>query len=83
MFAHFDYFNVLKKKKFFKQINLILPSYILIQNLISVKPKANARFDVISRHYQYRINLKKGPFSYNSFHFPFRQINYGLIKQAV
>ncbi|MGX7591590.1 tRNA pseudouridine synthase A [Candidatus Karelsulcia muelleri] len=83
MFAHFDYFNVLKKKKFLKQINLILPSYILIKNLISVKPKANARFDVISRHYQYRINLNKGPFSYNYFHFPFRKINYGLIKQAV
>ncbi|MGX7590159.1 tRNA pseudouridine synthase A [Candidatus Karelsulcia muelleri] len=83
MFAHFDYFHVLKKKKLLQQINLILPSYILIKNLISVKPKANARFDVISRHYQYRINLYKGPFSYNYFNFPFRQINYGLIKKAV
>ncbi|MGX7638228.1 tRNA pseudouridine synthase A [Candidatus Karelsulcia muelleri] len=83
MFAHFDYFSVLKKKTFLKKINFILPSYILIKNIISVKPKANARFDVISRHYQYRINIYKGPFSCNYFNFPFININYGLIKKAV
>ncbi|MGX7590870.1 tRNA pseudouridine synthase A [Candidatus Karelsulcia muelleri] len=83
MFAHFDYFRVLKKKTFLKKINFILPSYILIKNIISVKPKANARFDVISRHYQYRINLYKGPFSYNYFNFPFINLNYVLIKKAV
>ncbi|WP_204097661.1 tRNA pseudouridine synthase A [Candidatus Karelsulcia muelleri] len=83
MFAHFDYFRVLKKKTFLKQINFILPSYILIKNLISVKPKANARFDVISRHYQYRINIYKGPFSSNYFNFPFLNLNFGLIKKAV
>ncbi|MGX7590589.1 tRNA pseudouridine synthase A [Candidatus Karelsulcia muelleri] len=83
MFAHFDYFSVLKKKTFLKKINFILPSYILIKNILSVKPKANARFDVISRHYQYRINLYKGPFLYNYFNFPFRNLNYVLIKKAV
>jgi tRNA pseudouridine38-40 synthase len=83
MFAHFDYVNVLKKTNFLNKMNILLPNYILIRNILKVKNTASARYDVISRHYQYRINICRGPFIYNYFKFPFIKINYGIIKKAV
>ncbi|WDE42208.1 tRNA pseudouridine(38-40) synthase TruA [Candidatus Karelsulcia muelleri] len=82
MFAHFDSVKVLKTKKFVNKINILLPNYIVIRNILQVKTNASARYDVISRHYQYRINLCRGPFSYNYLKFPFRKINYGIMNKA-
>ncbi len=49
-----------------KGLNALLPHDIAIKDIISVKPDAHARFDAISRSYEYHIHFKKDPFKTDS-----------------
>ncbi len=64
-FAHFDStiqdLKVNEDKWIFK-FNHALPADIAIQKIYTVHEKANARFDAVSRTYQYIINKNKDPF---------------------
>jgi tRNA pseudouridine38-40 synthase len=68
MVAHFDWEDenfvpeVLSEK-----LNRILPKDIAVEKIVRVSPEAHARFDAISRTYQYYLTCKKNPFDY-----PFR-----------
>ncbi|HFU75557.1 MAG TPA: tRNA pseudouridine synthase A, partial [Arcobacter sp.] len=44
------------------RLNALLPKSIVIQGIYSVIPNAHARFDAISRSYEYHICLKNNPF---------------------
>ncbi|MDR2691690.1 MAG: tRNA pseudouridine(38-40) synthase TruA, partial [Dysgonamonadaceae bacterium] len=48
-------------------LNRILPPDITVRKIIRVSPGAHARFDAVSRTYQYYISFRKDPFDY-----PFR-----------
>lgn len=64
-FAHFDStINDLQinQDRWIFKFNHALPADIAIQKVINVNEKANARFDAVSRTYQYIINRKKDPF---------------------
>jgi tRNA pseudouridine38-40 synthase len=62
-FAHFDSStSILEKDKFIYQVNQIVTDDICITRIIEVLPTAHARFDAISRTYEYRIILNKDPF---------------------
>jgi tRNA pseudouridine38-40 synthase len=62
-FAHFDSpISINEKDKFIYQVNQIVNDDICITRIINVIPKAHARFDAISRTYEYRIILDKDPF---------------------
>ena len=52
-FAHFDVVNLVDPSTFIARINLNLPSSICIHRLIPVHEKAHARYDAISRKYDY------------------------------
>jgi tRNA pseudouridine38-40 synthase len=47
---------------FIHQINSILPHDISVKNIIRVHESAHARFDPVSRIYEYRLYFKKNPF---------------------
>ena len=67
MFAHFD--AKISDKKFAELKHLMnnyLPKDIVVKNLFHVIPEAHARFDAISRTYEYKITKEK-----DSFDFPF------------
>ncbi len=63
--AHFDaVLNDLdSNSQLLYNLNGILPDDIAVSRIVKVKPDANARFDAISRTYQYTVTRVKDPFS--------------------
>jgi tRNA pseudouridine38-40 synthase len=62
--AHFDSFNDLSSKlpDLTYKLNHILPADVSVQRIIPVAPNAHARFDAVSRTYQYFITTEKNVF---------------------
>ncbi len=66
MFAHFDTTTEFDRKTLIHRLNNFLPKDISILNIFQVDKNAHARFDAISRSYQYHIHLGKNPFNTNT-----------------
>ena len=87
MVAHFDWFSepvseLAELTELTNKLNRILPKDISIQKIIPVSPEAHARFDAISRTYQYYISFYKDPFNY-PFHYRLnRPLNFDLMNEA-
>ena len=63
MVAHVDLEKPLKDAEAFTyKLNSILPNDIVIHKIVAVKPEAHARFDAVSRTYEYWMVTKKNPF---------------------
>ena len=60
--AHFDIYQKLDTSRFQYKLNALLPYEISIQGIRQVKEEAHARFDAVSRSYQYHIHKLKNPF---------------------
>ena len=70
MFAHFDFNSkIINSNELIYKLNSFLPKEIVINDLIMVKNDAHARFDAISRSYEYHITNKKNPFQINKIYF--------------
>lgn len=70
MFAHFDFNSkIINSNELIYKLNSFLPKKIVINDLIMVKNDAHARFDAISRSYEYHITNKKNPFQINKIYF--------------
>ncbi len=65
MFAHFDVDKVLKGDYVFK-LNSILPHDIVVYKVFLVEDEKHARFNALSRSYQYKIWLGRNPFLLDS-----------------
>jgi tRNA pseudouridine38-40 synthase len=61
MFAHFDIEKDLKNDIVFK-LNSILPNDIAVHQVFLVDDQKHARFDALSRSYEYKIWLGRNPF---------------------
>jgi tRNA pseudouridine38-40 synthase len=61
MFAHFDTQKKLNAEYVYK-FNAVLPNDIVIYSVSKVDDEAHARFDAISRSYEYHIWLGRNPF---------------------
>ncbi len=61
-YAHFDL--PLVPANFVRRANILLPADIRIQKLYAVGDEFNARFDALSRSYEYSVNFKPDPFIY-------------------
>jgi len=61
MFAHFDVATPLQGDCVHK-FNAVLPKDIVVHTLKEVAPEAHARFDAVSRSYEYKIWLGRNPF---------------------
>ena len=57
MFAHFDINEKINdKNSFIHKTNSFLPSDIAVKNLLQVEDDSHARFDALSREYEYHIS---------------------------
>lgn len=84
-FVHFDStipdLKTNEGKWIFK-FNHALPADIAIQKIYNVHDKANARFDAVSRTYQYFINKNKNPFQINKSCFLYGNYNVEEMNKA-
>ncbi len=62
--AHFDAVrdDLHDNSQLLYNLNGLLPADIAVRRIVMVKPDANARFDALSRTYQYTITREKDPF---------------------
>ena len=63
MYAHFDSSEVLDIQKFIFKLNSFLDNDIAISEIFQVKDNSNARFDALTRTYEYHITQRKDPFN--------------------
>jgi tRNA pseudouridine38-40 synthase len=70
MVAHFDAanHNPTDARMLANRLNAILPHDIAIRRIAPVQPDAHARFDALSRTYQYFITCEKDPFRHEFAH---------------
>jgi tRNA pseudouridine38-40 synthase len=66
MVAHFDGEKIEDLTLFVKKLNGVLPNDIAVRELKRVKSNAHARFDALSRTYEYWISPEKDPFHLES-----------------
>jgi len=62
MIAHFDTAVSFEPEKLTYRLNAFLSENISVQKIYEVHPEAHARFDAISRSYEYYIHTRKDPF---------------------
>jgi tRNA pseudouridine38-40 synthase len=61
-FAHFDAPKPINAEQVLYKLNQILPNDIAVYSVKEVEPDFNARFDALSRTYEYLISTKHNPF---------------------
>ena len=61
-FAHFDFDKLFDKDNLVYKLNSYLPNSVAVYNIFLMKNEAHARFDALSRTYQYHIYLGCNPF---------------------
>lgn len=80
--AHFDT-NVLQNEDELKyKLNSILPPQIAVHKVEEVKDSAHARFDAVSRSYQYHIALSKDPFTVDQAYYLKYPLDLELMNEA-
>ncbi|WP_149275055.1 tRNA pseudouridine(38-40) synthase TruA [Pareuzebyella sediminis] len=62
MFAHFEAEGLQQKDDMVYRLNSFLPSDISVKTIFEVNENAHARFDAVSRTYEYWITQEKNPF---------------------
>lgn len=62
LMVHFDAEEISDTEHLKYRLNALLPKDIAVKELFRVKDDAHARFDALSREYEYWISLKKDPF---------------------
>lgn len=66
MVAHFESDHPgLEGLEFVRRLNSVLPKDIAVDKIVPVKPDAHARFDAISRTYEYHLYIGKNVFKEN------------------
>lgn len=64
MFAHFDTdIQIIDTKSMASKLNYMMPFDIAVYDVLPVVNEAHARFDAISRTYEYRMSPVKNPFN--------------------
>ena len=81
-YAHFDSEEALDDD-LTRRLNLIIPPDIVIRRILPVADRAHARFDAVSRSYEYYIHRHKDPFLFDSsFYYPFHPVQIGIMNKA-
>ncbi|HMR45791.1 MAG TPA: tRNA pseudouridine(38-40) synthase TruA [Bacteroidia bacterium] len=81
-FAHFDALIIEDHKNFLYQLNGILPNDITILNLHVVDNDCHARYDAVSRTYQYYIHTYKNGFLEEFSGCYYRKFDVSLMQKA-
>ena len=81
--AHFDSLHLnLDHPDFTHKLNSFLKDDVSVFGISKVNPAAHARFDAMSRTYQYHLNLRKDPFSVDTSWYFFRQPDVVQMNEA-
>ena len=80
-FAHFDLDTPLPEN-LVNKLNSFLPKEIVIKDIFPVKDDAHARFDALSRTYQYFISLEKDPFLYEQHYYVHQSLDLIQMNKA-
>ena len=64
------------------KLNSFLPADIAVHKVVEVRADAHARFDAVSRRYEYRITLEKNVFSTEFSTRIFHPLNFDLMNKA-
>lgn len=81
-FAHFDASNKLPRD-FLRRINFMLPEDISVRNVFSVKENFNARFEALSRSYEYLISYQKNPLLTDLVcYYPYEELSIKKLNEA-
>ncbi len=80
--AHFNTKGDIDVTKLKFRLNAILPKEIAIQKVDLVHKDAHARFDAISRSYEYHIALVKDPFRIQTAYFLKKDLDVDLMNKA-
>jgi tRNA pseudouridine38-40 synthase len=83
MYAHFDFEDTLNLENLIYKLNAFLNKDIGIVNIHKVKPDSHARFDAISREYQYYITQKKDVYDYDKKYFFSKKLDFDKIDEAI
>lgn len=81
--AHFDGKLPMTEKEFEFRLNSLLPKAISINSIQKVKKDAHARFDAISRSYEFHIHSHKDPFLNGLSYFFSRSLNLEPIQSGI
>ncbi len=84
-YAHFDVKQEIllsDRVNILTKLNGCLPKDIAISELLAVNPDAHARFDAISRTYEYRICRVKDPFYTDSAYYFYGELDVALMNKG-
>jgi tRNA pseudouridine38-40 synthase len=83
-YGHFDCgFDLIPEKdKWIYRFNNALPGDIAVKNIFVVKEDGNARFDALSRTYEYIITKRKNPFEINKAWYLYGKLNVDEMNKA-
>lgn len=82
MFAHFDTDVEFDIETLIFKINWFLPPDIAVHDIFEVSDKAHARFNAVSRTYQYRISNNKNVFTHDFAYKIYRSLDVGKMNEA-
>lgn len=82
LYAHFDTDVIEDPSRFLNSLNRLIGKEIAVSKLLPVKPDAHARFDAISRSYEYFVHFDKNPFDYRFSHRMHRTPDVSLMNDA-
>lgn len=83
MVAHFDFEDAQPINELFvNKLNSLLPQNISIEKIVEVNGNAHARFDALSRKYEYHISLKKDVFENKYSMRIFNELDFNLMNEA-
>lgn len=82
IYAHVDLEGDINTGNLQYKLNSMLPKDIAINNIFAVKPEAHARFDAVSRSYEYFVIKKKDPFLMDRAYFVKNQLDVERMNEA-
>ncbi len=82
LMAHFDIDMIEDITQLVYRLNSFLPKDISVTKIMPVKPEAHARFDAVSRTYEYVISLAKNPFLQDFAYLLHHKPNVELMNEA-
>jgi tRNA pseudouridine38-40 synthase len=84
-YAHFDlpeHAAGIESTDFRDRLNIFLPADIVVFEIFAVAPDAHARFDALSRTYEYHIARQKNPFLLEQAYYLFGKLDLSAMRDA-
>lgn len=81
--AHVDLVDSIDKEKFLFGVNGLIGEEIQIHKMEEVHPDFHARFDAISREYEYTLLKKASPLGNRTAWWPGRDVNYQKLEECI